>query len=73
MPKRTVPMLLVFLFAFTIVMVTGGSSQVEAQNRPVLTGTPDLAGTLARIEQEIEERRKEFGVPGVAVAIIKDG
>src|SRR5262245_55766889 len=33
---------------------------------------PDLAEKLAKIEKEIEEKRKELGVPGVAVAIVKD-
>src|SRR5687767_10562295 len=50
-------------------------TQAEAQNE-IASATPTqssgLAEKLAKIEKEIEEKRKELGVPGVAVAIVKD-
>ncbi len=67
-------MLIVFLLALAVVTSLMGSPLVETQNGAALTVAQpsDLAERLVKIEKEIEEKRKEFGVPGVAVAIVKD-
>jgi CubicO group peptidase (beta-lactamase class C family) len=36
------------------------------------TQPADLAGKLAAIEKQVEEKRRELGLPGVALAIVKD-
>src|SRR6185295_7260933 len=74
MSKRTAKILIVLLLALPLVTINVASSMVVAQSQPVSTYSPpsDLAEKLAKIEKEIEEKRKELGVPGVAVAIVKD-
>jgi len=74
MSKRTAKILIVLLLALPLVTINVASSLVVAQSQPVSTYSPpsDLAEKLAKIEKEIEEKRKELGVPGVAVAIVKD-
>ena len=67
-------MLFVFLLALALVTANTASPPVAAQDQ--LTSTEaqpsDLAGKLASIEKQVEEKRKELGVPGVAIAIVKD-
>ena len=46
-----------------------GQSQIDSQGS---TQSPDLSSKIAVIEKIIEDKRKEQGVPGVAVVIIKD-
>ena len=50
------------------------SPSVEAQKQFTSpSGQPsDLAGKLAEIERQVEEKRKELGIPGVALAIVQD-
>lgn len=62
------------LLALTLVIANLASPLARAQNQTASTSTQpsDLAEKLAKIEKEIEEKRKEFGVPGAAVAIVKD-
>ena len=67
-------MFIAFSVAVALVAATISSPGVEAQNQPdgVDARQSDLASRLARIEREVEEKRKELGVPGVALAIVKD-
>lgn len=46
-----------------------------AQTTPaaVQTGSADYSSALAAIEEKTEARRKELGIPGVALAIVRDG
>jgi len=62
------------LLALALVTVNVASSLTVAQNQLASTYAQpsELAEKLAKIEKEIEEKRKELGVPGVAVAIVKD-
>ena len=53
-------------------VLSASVSAFLAASQTPTTSTSDLAERLARIEKEIEEKRKELGVPGVAVAIVKD-
>jgi CubicO group peptidase (beta-lactamase class C family) len=41
--------------------------------RSAQTAQTDLDKRLAAIEQKVDARRKELGIPGIAVAIVKDG
>ena len=40
---------------------------------PVFASTNDLETKLSKLEQRVDERRKELGIPGVAMAVVKDG
>src|SRR5262245_19415977 len=57
------------LLALTLIIASFGSLLSRAQNQSASVG---LAEKLAAIEKAIEEKRNELGVPGVAVAIVKD-
>ncbi|HEY8459488.1 MAG TPA: serine hydrolase domain-containing protein, partial [Blastocatellia bacterium] len=57
------------LLALTLVFAGFVSPLTRAQDQSASAG---LAEKLAAIEKTIEEKRKELGVPGVAVAIVKD-
>jgi CubicO group peptidase (beta-lactamase class C family) len=57
------------LLALTIAIANFASHPAKAQNQSASAG---LTEKLAAIEKAIEEKRNEFGVPGVAVAIVKD-
>jgi CubicO group peptidase (beta-lactamase class C family) len=74
MQERTRTTIPLSLLALALAIANIASFQAVAQNP--LGSSPsrpsDLADKLAKIEREIEEKRKEFGVPGVAVAIVKD-
>jgi CubicO group peptidase (beta-lactamase class C family) len=73
MPRRPVRTLIVLSLALAVVTATTGSPRVEAQNQPPSPDVQqsDLAGKLARIERDVEQKRKELGVPGAALAIVK--
>jgi CubicO group peptidase (beta-lactamase class C family) len=57
------------LLALTLIIASFGSLLSRAQNQSASVG---LAEKLAAIEKTIEAKRAELGVPGVAVAIVKD-
>ena len=67
-------MLFVFLLALALVTANTASPPVAAQDqRPSTDARPlELAETLAEIEKQVEEKRKELAIPGVALAIVKD-
>src|ERR1043165_5040815 len=44
---------------------------VAQQPAPAATAT-DYSAPLAAIEKAIDEKRKEFGIPGASLAIVKD-
>ncbi|HKZ02489.1 MAG TPA: serine hydrolase domain-containing protein, partial [Pyrinomonadaceae bacterium] len=47
-------------------------AQQAVQNPAKETVIPDLAAGLAAIERTIDEKRKELGIPGAALVIVKD-
>lgn len=53
-----------------------GTMNLLLCHEPALTqadpSAPDLAGRLEAMEQEIDAKRKEYHVPGLALAIVKD-
>ena len=55
---------------FTISLPQVGFAQTSAAKAEV---SSDLQKRLARIEQKVEARRKELGIPGMSLAIVKDG
>ena len=67
-------MLMVFLLALPLFAADVASVSLQAQNQSASAPglPPDLAQRLTKIEKEVEEKRKELGVPGVALAIVKD-
>ncbi len=70
----TSPRSLRILLALILVAANFASPLAQGQNQNTATvQSADLAEKLAKIEKEIEEKRKELGVPGAAVAIVKDG
>jgi CubicO group peptidase (beta-lactamase class C family) len=69
----TSPRSLRILLALILVAASLASPLAQGQNQNTATvQSSDLAEKLAKIEKEIEEKRKELGVPGAAVAIVKD-
>lgn len=59
---------LVFSF-FMASMPQAVLAQTSAQTR----ASDDLQARLAKIEEKVEARRKELGIPGMSLAIVKDG
>ena len=61
-----------FLLLFSLVTVSLpriGYAQTSAAST---AGTTDLQTSLAAIEEKLDARRKELGIPGVSLAIVKD-
>ena len=63
-----VSLILVFSI-FTISLPQIGYAQPAAQTQI----SSDLQSRLAAIEQKVDARRKELGIPGMSLAIVKDG
>ncbi len=61
-------LLLVFSF-FVSTLPQTVSAQTAAQTQ----ASADLQNRLAKIEEKVEARRKELGIPGMSLAIVKDG
>lgn len=60
------------LFLVFSFFVTAIPQTVSAQTAQVQTSA-DLQNRLAKIEEKVEARRKELGIPGMSLAIVKDG
>ncbi|HKX29578.1 MAG TPA: serine hydrolase domain-containing protein [Blastocatellia bacterium] len=58
----SVALALILMFATTVAPISGAAQSPSS----------DLSAPLAAIEKSIEEKRRELGVPGLAVAIVKD-
>lgn len=66
--KRVLTFALVFSVVFATVPSLG-----YAQTPPTAAGrTTDYSKGLATIEEKVEARRKELGIPGMSLAIVKD-
>jgi CubicO group peptidase (beta-lactamase class C family) len=69
-----------FALALALVAVTiapRAAAQQDAAKTPgaaaaVASDSSDLQARLAAIERAVEERRRELGIPGVSLAIVKD-
>lgn len=61
-----------FAFFFSVFTVTlPGNVYAQTVERAQISG--NLQSRLAKIEEKVEARRKELGIPGMALAIVKDG
>lgn len=70
MKKFTSP-ILSFLLVFSFFISTFSQS-VSAQTAQTQT-SGELQTRLAKIEEKVEARRKELGIPGMSLAIVKNG
>ena len=61
--------LLLFLSISTALVPT---PLVLAQQQTAATTVTDYSASLAAIEKTLDEKRKEFGIPGISLAIVKD-
>ncbi len=64
----------IFLIILTIAAPLGLSvpAQQPAQNSATAGNAPDLTARLAAIEKSIDDKRKEFGIPGVSLVIVQN-
>ena len=65
----------VFLLLFAIAFAPMSRAVVAQQSskpQTVTAATPDYSTQLAAIEKAIDDKRKEFGIPGAALVIVKD-
>lgn len=69
--KKIISPFLSFLLVFSFFISTFSQS-VSAQTAQTQTSS-DLQNRLAKIEEKVEARRKELGIPGMSLAIVKDG
>lgn len=66
--RKIISPILSFLLVFSFFLSTF-SQTVSAQTQV----SSDLQNRLAKIEEKVEARRKELGIPGMSLAIVKDG
>lgn len=69
--KKIISPILSFLLVFSF-FVSTFSQVVSAQTAQTQT-SGDLQNRLTKIEEKVEARRKELGIPGMSLAIVKDG
>ncbi len=60
---------LILCFAFSVSLLPAAVAQQAA---PATATAQDYSATLAAIEKAIDDRRKELGIPGLSLAIVKD-
>jgi len=74
MTKKTKLRLALALFALiSIFTVSLQPTIVSAQTNVKQTLSSDLQQAISKIEEKTEARRKELGIPGLSLAIVKDG
>ncbi len=69
--QATTRTLLTFALLFSIVFA-GLPAAGYAQAPAVSAASDQYAKGLAAIEEKVEARRKELGIPGMSLAIVKD-
>lgn len=69
--KKIINPVLSFLLVFSFFVSTFAQT-VSAQVAQTQTSS-DLQNRLVKIEEKVEARRKELGIPGMSLAIVKDG
>ncbi|HZN06309.1 MAG TPA: serine hydrolase domain-containing protein, partial [Pyrinomonadaceae bacterium] len=60
---------LILCFAFSVSLLPAAVAQQAA---PATATAQDYSAALAAIEKAIDDRRKELGIPGLSLAIVKD-
>ena len=61
------------LFVLFSIFAASLPATVAAQTPTQQTVSSDLQQAIAKIEEKTEARRKELGIPGMSLAIVKDG
>jgi CubicO group peptidase (beta-lactamase class C family) len=64
--------LLLFAVAFAPMSRTVVAQRQASKPQTVTTATPDYSTQLAAIEKAIDDKRKELGIPGASLVIVKD-
>ena len=64
---------LTLLFTMLPALPQRGYAQTGATRTQAAAPASDLQARLAAIEEKTEKRRKELGIPGMSLAIVKDG
>ena len=67
---KTLLSLILTISIFTISLPQIGYAQAPSK---AAISTSDLESRLSSIEAKVEKRRKELGIPGLSLAIVKDG
>ena len=62
--------LIALLLSLTLFVAVVPKAAV-AQQQPVTATAPDYTAALAAIEKTLDEKRREFGIPGYSLAIVK--
>ena len=65
--KRIIALVLSLAISLTVQPVL-----IVAQQQTAATTATDYSAPLAVIEKTLDEKRKEFGIPGISLAIVKD-
>src|SRR5690606_8454371 len=67
---RTLP---AFLLVFSLLSAAVPATQAQAVGTAPAASASKYSAALAAIETKVEARRKELGIPGMSLAIVKDG
>src|SRR5215510_16418119 len=70
--RHTMKRLLVLLLSLAISLAVQPVALVAQQQQTAATTATDYSAPLAAIEKSLEEKRKEFGIPGMSLVIVKD-
>ena len=62
-----------FVLAFTLLSASLPVVGYASTPAGIRTDESDIEERLARIEAKIVERQKKLGIPGLSIAIVKDG
>jgi CubicO group peptidase (beta-lactamase class C family) len=64
--------LIALVLCLAISLAVQPAALVVAQQQTAATTATDYSAPLAVIEKTLDEKRKEFGIPGISLAIVKD-
>lgn len=72
--KASVRLISVFVlcFALSASLLPPAVAQQAASTPPAAAAAPDYSAALAEIEKAIDTRRKELGIPGLSLVIVKN-
>ena len=71
-PKPFVRLLSVFVLAFAITTAALPRPLLAQQAAKPVASATDYSTALAAIEKALDDKRKELGIPGISLAIVKD-
>ncbi len=70
--KASIRLISAFVLCFTLSASLLPPSIVTAQQATATATAQDYSAQLAAIEKALDEKRKELGIPGISIAIVKD-